>query len=479
MASDAQLPQTPTEIVDYAREEGLRMVDVRFTDLLGAWHHFTVPTHELSIESFDDGFAFDGSSIRGWRSIEASDMIVVADPSTARVDPFMEEPTLVLIGDVRDPITNQDYERDPRTLAKRAEAYLRSTGIADTAYFGPEAEFFVFDDVRFHNELNSASYSVDSASGHWNSGREEFPNLGYKVKPKGGYVPVPPADALHDLRTEMVLTLEEVGIEVERHHMEVATGGQAEIDFRFDSMVRSADRLAWFKYVVKNVARRNDRTATFMPKPIYGDNGNGMHTHMSLWKDGKPLFSGDEYAGMSEMAMHFIAGILQHASALCAFTNPSTNSYKRLVPGFEAPVNLAYSGRNRSAAIRIPAGASQSPRAARIEFRTPDASGNPYFAFAALLMAGLDGVQRRLDPGDPLDRDIYSLTPEELKGVASVPGRLEGALDALERDHDFLLQGDVFNRDLLEAWLAWKREYEVGEVRQRPHPYELHLYFDV
>ncbi|MCA9650852.1 MAG: type I glutamate--ammonia ligase [Myxococcales bacterium] len=453
------------------------MVDVRFMDLLGAWQHFTVPSHQLDEAAFEEGFAFDGSSIRGWRAINNSDMQVMPEASTARIDPFMEVPTLVLCGDIRDPITGQDYERDPRTLAKRAETYLRSTGLADTAFVGPEAEFFIFDDVRFGGSGHTSHYAVDSVEAHWNSGREEFPNLGYKVRAKAGYVPVPPTDALHDLRTEMVLALEEVGITVERQHHEVATAGQAEIDIRFDSLVSQADKMCWFKYIIKNVARRAGRTVTFMPKPLFGDNGNGMHTHLSLWKDGKPLFSGDEYAGMSEMAMSFIAGILTHAPALCALTNPSTNSYKRLVPGYEAPVNLAYSGSNRSAAIRIPA-AARSPKAARIEFRTPDPSANPYLAFSALLMAGLDGIERKLDPGDPLDKDIYSLTPEELADVPSVPGSLEGSLDALEADHDFLLKGDVFSSDIIRAWIDWKRSNEVGQVRMRPHPHEFELYFD-
>ncbi len=478
MTARFQPPTDPKGVFDLVEEYGVRMVDVRFIDLLGAWHHFTIPAHQLKDGSFTDGLAFDGSSIRGWKSIESSDMAVIPDPVTARLDPFMAEPTLVLLGDVHDPITGQDYERDPRSLARRAEAFLRSTGVADTAYFGPEAEFFIFDDVRFENEPNRASYQVDSGVGAWNSGREEFPNLGYKVRAKGGYVPVPPTDALHDLRTEMCLVLDELGLVVERHHMEVATGGQAEIDFRFGPLLRQADQLTWFKYVIKNVARRAGKTATFMPKPIFGDNGNGMHTHMSLWREGKPLFAGDAYAGMSDTALHFIAGILQHARALCAFTNPSTNSYKRLVPGFEAPVNLAYSGRNRSAAIRIPAECTGNPKAARIEFRTPDAMANPYLAFAALLMAGLDGVSRKLDPGEPLDRDIYSLSPEELADVPSAPASLAEALDALEKDHAFLLEGGVFSRDLLQTWLDWKRTREVVELRQRPHPYELMLYFD-
>ncbi|MEX1362325.1 MAG: type I glutamate--ammonia ligase, partial [Nannocystaceae bacterium] len=423
--SNDNFPETNQQVLELIRDQDIRMVDVRFMDLLGAWQHFTVPSHQLDEAAFEEGFAFDGSSIRGWRAINNSDMQVMPEASTARIDPFMEVPTLVLAGDIRDPITGQDYERDPRTLAKRAETYLRSTGLADTCFIGPEAEFFIFDDVRYGSTGNGSHYSVDSIEGHWNTGREEFPNLGYKVGPKAGYVPVPPTDALHDLRTEMVLALEEVGITVERQHHEVATAGQAEIDIRFDSLVSQGDKMAWFKYVIKNVARRAGRTVTFMPKPLYADNGNGMHTHMSLWKDGQPLFSGDEYAGMSEMAMQFIAGILTHAPALCAFTNPSTNSYKRLVPGFEAPVNLAYSGANRSAAIRIPV-AARSPKAARLEFRTPDPTANPYLAFSALMMAGLDGIERKLDPGEPLDKDIYSLTPEELADVPSVPGSLEG-----------------------------------------------------
>jgi len=468
---------TPEEILHLCRDQGLQMVDLRFIDLLGAWHHFTVPAHELTEESFEDGFGFDGSSIRGWQAINDSDMLVLPDPSTAQIDPFMAVPTLVMLGDIRDPITRQDYSRDPRTLAKRAEAYLRSTGIADTAYFGPEAEFFIFDDVRYENRPNRVHYSVDAVGGAWNTGREEFPNLGYKMRPKQGYFPVPPNDALQDLRSEMALALEEVGVRVECHHHEVASGGQAEIDIGYDSLLRQADHLCWFKYVTKNVARKNGRTVTFMPKVIHGDNGNGMHVHMSLWQDGKPLFAGEEYAGLSDLALHFIAGILRHASAICAFSNPSTNSYKRLVAGFEAPVKLAYSGRNRSAAIRIPT-YSSAPKTVRVEFRTPDPTCNPYLGFSAMLMAGLDGIERKLDPGRPLDKDIYNLPPEELRDVPSVPASLDGALDALERDHEFLLRGDVFSMDMLQAWLDWKRAHEVDELRTRPHPYELELYFD-
>ncbi len=469
--------QTPKDVIDYIREHDIRMVDIRFIDMLGAWQHFSVPAHELSEDAFEEGFGFDGSSVRGWKTINASDMLVMPDSTSAKVDPFMQVPTLVLLGNAAETITRADYERCPRSLAGRAEAYLRSTGIADTCYVGPEAEFFIFDEVRYESQGHRASYMVDSDIGHWNTNREEFPNLGYKIRHKGGYVPVPPADAHQDLRTEMVLALEDLGIPVERQHMEVASGGQAEIDIRYDSLLVQADKLCWFKYVIKNVARRNGKTVTFMPKPIFGDNGNGMHVHMSLWKAGQPLFAGEQYAGLSEMALHFIAGILQHAPALCAFTNPSTNSYKRLVPGFEAPVNLAYSSRNRSASIRIPTYTS-SPKATRIEFRTPDPACNPYLGFSALMLAGLDGIQKRLDPGEPLDKDIYSLSPEELADVPSAPGSLDDALLALEADHEFLLAGDVFSRDLLEAWIDWKRTHEITEVRRRPHPHEFGLYFD-
>jgi len=471
-------PKSPNELVDYVRAQDVQMVDLRFCDLLGSWHHFTVPAHQLDASTAAEGFGFDGSSIRGWKAIHDSDMQVIPDPETARIDPFMEVKTLVVLGDVHEPITGQDYDLDPRSLAKRAQAHLRATGIADVAHFGPEAEFFIFDDVRYASEGHAAHYSVDSASADWNTGREEFPNLGYKLRPKGGYVPVPPSDALHDLRSEMSLALEEVGMTVERHHHEVASAGQAEIDIRYAPLLAQADNMCWFKYVIKNVARKAGKVATFMPKPVFGDNGNGMHVHMSLWKDGQPLFSGEEYAGMSPMAMQFIAGILQHAPALCAFTNASTNSYKRLVPGYEAPVNLAYSGSNRSASVRIPA-AARSPKAARIEFRTPDPTANPYLAFSALLLAGLDGIERQLDPGEPLDKDIYSMAPEELKDVPSVPASLDRALDALERDHEFLLKGDVFGNDLLKTWIAYKRENEVKAVGMRPHPHEFALYFDI
>lgn len=471
-------PQNRDDVLKHIKDNEIRMVNLRFIDLLGSWQHFTVPSHQLDADAFEEGFGFDGSSIRGWKSINASDMLMIPDPSTAKLDPFMEEPTLVLLGNAVDTITRDDYDRCPRALARRAEAYLKSTGIADTFYVGPEAEFFVFDDVRYINQAHHCSFKLDSSLGDWNTNREEFPNQGYKIRHQGGYVPVMPSDAHQDLRTEMVQVLEEVGMIVERQHMEVATAGQAEIDFRFDELLRQADNLCWFKYVIKNVAFRAGKTATFMPKPMFEANGNGMHTHMSLWKGGQPLFAGEQYGGLSQMALHFIAGILTHAPALCAWTNASTNSYKRLVPGYEAPVNLAYSSRNRSASIRIPT-YSSSPKSVRIEFRSPDSTGNPYLCFSALMMAGLDGVERKLDPGEPLDKDIYSLSPEELANVPSVPHNLEGALDALEQDHDFLLKGDVFSKDIIQAWIKWKRDNEVKPVSQRPHPYEYELYYDI
>ncbi len=475
--SARNIPHTPKDIFDYMKEREVAMVDLRFCDLLGAWHHFTVPSHELSVGAFEDGFAFDGSSIRGWRASQQSDMQVVPDPLTAQLDPFMETPTLALVGDIRDPVTGHDDARDPRSVARRAEAYLRGSGIAEKAFFGPEAQFFIFDDVRFKSGVHEAFYAVDSAAADWNSGREEFPNLAYKVRAKGGYVPLPPTDTTHDLRSQMCLALQDVGITVERHHMGVATGGQAEIDIRYDSLLRQADKMCWFKYIIKNIARRAGKVATFMPKPLFEDNGSGMHVHMSLWRETEPLFAGNEYAGMSKMAMQFMAGILQHAPALCAFTNPSTNSYKRLVPGSAAPVNLAYSSRNRSTSIRIPA-ASVDPRAARIEFRTPDPSANPYLAFSALLMAGLDGIRRGLEPGQPMDQNLDNLPPEALKDLPKVPGSLGAALQALAGDHEFLLHGDVFSLDLIHAWMDWKRVNEVSQIDRRPHPHEFALYFD-
>ena len=469
---------TPSDVLKFVSEKGAKMLDLRFLDFPGLWQHLTVPISELSEDVFTDGFGFDGSSIRGWQAINASDMLIVPDPASAQIDPFMKVPTLVMICDIEDPITRERYSRDPRNIAKKAEAYLHNSGIADTSFFGPEAEFFIFDDIRYDSNEHSSYYFVDSAEGQWNSGREEGPNLGYKPRYKEGYFPVPPSDSLHDIRTEMVLVMEELGIHVEAQHHEVATGGQGEIDMRFDSMVTMADKLMWYKYIIKNVARRHNKTVTFMPKPLFNDNGTGMHCHQSLWKDGNPLFAGDGYAGVSQMCLHYIGGILKHAPALCAFVAPTTNSYKRLVPGFEAPVNLAYSSRNRSAAIRIPM-YSPSPKAKRIEVRFPDPSCNPYLAFAAMLMAGLDGIENRIDPGEPLDKDIYELSPAELSKVPSVPASLEGALNALENDMEFLTKGDVFTQDALEMWIDFKRSSEVDPVRLRPHPYEFKLYFDI
>jgi glutamine synthetase len=471
-------PRTPKEVIAFASEQGAKMLDLRFKDLPGLWQHLTVPIGEMNEDVFTDGYGFDGSSIRGWQAINASDMLVIPDPNSATIDPFMQEPTLVMICDIVDPVTRENYSRDPRNIAKKAEAYLQASGIADTVYFGPEAEFFIFDDIRFDSTEHSSYYFVDSVEGQWNTGRDEKPNLGYKPRYKEGYFPVPPIDSMHDLRTEMVLIMEQIGIRVEAQHHEVATAGQAEIDMRFDSLVNMADKLMWYKYIIKNVARRHGKTVTFMPKPLFNDNGTGMHVHQSLWKGGQPLFAGDGYAGVSQMCLNYIGGILKHAPALCAFVAPTTNSYKRLVPGFEAPVNLAYSSRNRSAAVRIPM-YSPSPKAKRIEVRFPDPSCNAYLAFAAMMMAGLDGIENRIDPGEPLDKDIYELSPAELSKVPSVPGSLEGALHALENDHEFLTKGDVFTPDAIDMWIEFKRTREIDPVRLRPHPYEFKLYFDI
>ncbi len=461
-----------------AKENEVRVIDIRFLDFPGIWQHFSVPLGELDESSFEDGFGFDGSSIRGWQPIDASDMLVIPDPDTAKIDPFFKVPTLVLIGNIVDPITRVKYSRDPRNIAQKAEAYLLTTGIGDEVFIGPEAEFFIFDDVRYESTRHGSFYNVDSVEGIWNSGRDEGPNLAYKPRHKEGYFPVPPTDKFQDLRTEMLLTLEDLGIDVECQHHEVATAGQAEIDMRFKPLVQMGDQLMWFKYVLKNVAQRDNRVVTFMPKPLFQDNGTGMHTHVSIWKDGKPLFAGDKYAGVSQEALYAIGGILKHCKALCAFTNPTTNSYKRLVPGFEAPVNLAYSSRNRSAAVRIPM-YSSAPKAKRIEFRTPDPSCNGYMAFSAITMAVLDGIQNKIDPGDPLDKDIYSLSPEELKGIPSAPGSLEEAIAALKEDHAFLLQGDVFTQDVIDMWIEYKTENEIDDLKLRPHPHEFYMYFDI
>jgi glutamine synthetase len=469
---------TPKAVLDMAKENGAKVVDLRFMDFPGLWQHLTVPISELAESSFEDGFGFDGSSIRGWQPIHASDMLVIPDATTAKMDPFYEAPTLVLICNIADPITREAYTRDPRNIARKAEAYLKSSGIGDIAYFGPEAEFFIFDDIRFESTRFSAFYKIDSIEGSWNTGRDEGPNLGYKPRPKEGYFPVPPMDKFQDLRTEMVLTLENLGIEIEAQHHEVATAGQAEIDMRFKPLLQMADQLMWFKYVLKNVAYRHNHTVTFMPKPLFGDNGTGMHTHISIWKEKQPLFAGDKYAGISQEALYAIGGILRHCRALTAFTNPTTNSYKRLVPGFEAPVNLAYSSRNRSAAVRIPM-YSPSPKAKRIEFRTPDPSCNGYLAFSAMLMAVIDGIQNKIDPGDPLDKNIYNLPPEELAEIPSAPGSLEEAIEALKLDQEFLLKGDVFTQDAIDMWIDYKIENEINDVKLRPHPHEFYLYFDI
>lgn len=466
------------QVLKFVQTNKIQFIDLKFMDFPGQWQHFTVPASHFNEGSFEDGYGFDGSSIRGWKAINESDMLIIPDPNTMFVDPFIKAPTISLICDVYEPATKEKYSRCPRNIVQKAEAYLKSTGIADTVYFGPEAEFFVFDDVRFDSQPNSSFYFVDSVEGRWNTGRDEAPNLGYKPRYKEGYFPVPPTDSLMDLRNEMVQNLISVGCDVEAQHHEVASGGQCEIDLRFQPILTAADQLLLFKYIVKNTAKQNGKTVTYMPKPIFGDNGSGMHVHTSLWKKGKPLFAGNGYAGLSEMALYFIGGLLKHAPSLLAFTNPTTNSYKRLVPGFEAPVNLAYSQRNRSASIRIPM-YSSSPKSKRVEFRCPDPSCNPYLAFSAMLMAGLDGIINRIDPGEPLDKDIYDMEPEELKNVPSTPGSLNEALKALSDDHEYLLKGDVFTTDVIETWIKYKYEKEIKPMALQPHPYEFGLYFDV
>jgi len=475
--------RTPQEVLKLAKDSGVDFVDLRFCDLPGVMQHFSVPTHQLTEESFTEGFGFDGSSIRGFQEIQESDMLLMPDPDTAVLDPFREHTTLNINCFVEDPVTGEAYSRDPRYIAKKAEEYVKGTGLADTSYFGPEAEFYVFDQVRFDQNSHSGYYFLDATEGVWNSGREYeldgSPNLGYKPRYKEGYFPVPPMDQAQDLRSEMVKMLELVGIEIEVQHHEVGTAGQAEIDMRFDTLLTMADKLMLYKYVVKNVAWARGKSVTFMPKPLFQDNGSGMHVHQSLWKGGEPLFYDEKgYAGLSDMARWYIGGLLKHAPAVLAFTNPTTNSYKRLVPGYEAPVNLVYSQRNRSASVRIPL-YSKSPKAKRIEFRCPDPSANPYLAFAALLMAGLDGIQNKIEPPTPVDRDLYDLPPEELAQVPQVPGSLDAALEALEADHDFLLAGGVFTPDVIETWVAYKRENEIDAVRLRPHPWEFYLYYDI
>src|ERR1700736_3178301 len=467
----------PKEVLEFAKKKEALQLDLRFTDLPGLSQHVSYPMSQLDEDSFEEGFGIDGSSIRGWAAINESDMLLIPDPSTAFMDPFFETRTLVMSCDVIDPITRQHYERDPRWIAKKAEMYLKNTGLADTAYFGAEAEFFIFDNIRFDQNQHSGFYFIDAEEGRWNSGREKD-NLGYRPRYKEGYFPVPPTDHYQDLRAEMVQTMIACGLNIECHHHEVATGGQAEIDQKFDTLVKSADNMMLYKYIIRNTAYQYGKSVTFMPKPLFGDNGSGMHTHQSLWKDSKPLFAGDMYAGLSQLALWYIGGLLKHARALSAIIAPTTNSYKRLVPGYEAPVNLAYSRRNRSAAVRIPM-YSASPKAKRVEFRPPDPSANPYLSFAAMLMAGLDGIKHKIDPGKPLDKDIFELDAAEAASIPSMPGSLDEALGELSKDHKFLLEGDVFTKEFIELWINYKKKNESDPVRMRPHPYEFHLYYDI
>ncbi len=470
--------KTPKDVITLMKDQKVEVVDLRFMDFPGMWQHFSIPAREMDESIFEDGLGFDGSSIRGWQAINESDMLVKPEPSTAFIDPFLVHKTLVLICNICDPITGEDYTRDPRNIARKAVTYLKGTGIGDTVFIGPEAEFFIFDDIRFDQNEHEAYYHIDSVEGRWNTGRIENPNLGYKPRYKEGYFPVPPTDSQQDIRSEMMLTLESIGVKIEAQHHEVATGGQAEIDMRYGRLVEMADNVLKYKYVIKSVAKKHNKTVTFMPKPLFNDNGTGMHTHISIWKDGTNLFAGDGYAGISQDALYAIGGVLKHAPALLAFTNPTTNSYKRLVPGYEAPVNLAYSSSNRSACVRIPM-YSDAPSAKRMEFRCPDPSCNPYLAFSAILLAAVDGILNKIDPGEPLDKDIYDLPPEELSKVPQTPGSLRDALNALEKDHDFLLKGDVFTSDVIETWISYKMENEVQAIDLRPHPWEFALYYDI
>ncbi len=467
----------PKEFFEFAKEHGAEMVDLKFTDLLGTWQHCSYPIDTWNEGTFEDGVGFDGSSIRGWQAINQSDMLAVPDASTAKLDPFYARPTVSVLANIVDPITKEEYTRDPRHVARKGIAYMKQTGIADACFVGPEPEFFIFDEVRYDQSQNRAFYEIDSVEGAWNTSRIEEPNLGYKPSYKGGYFPVSPTDSYHDLRGEMVYTMRELGIVVEAHHHEVGTGGQCEIDMEFCDLLKMADQFMWYKYIIRNVAKKHGKTVTFMPKPIFEDNGSGMHTHMSLWKDGQTLMAGDGYAGLSETALHAIGGLLKHGRAVLAFAAPTVNSYHRLVPGFEAPVTLAMSQRNRSASVRIPM-YSASPKAKRLEFRCPDPTANGYLMYTAMLMALLDGVQNKIDPGDPLDRDIYEMTPEELAETNTTPASLGEALGALEADNEFLTKGDVFTEDLIETWISYKRENEIDEFRLRPHPYEFALYYD-
>lgn len=472
------MAETPQEVLNMIQDQNIELIDLKFVDLFGIWQHCTFHRSLVDEDSFSAGIAFDGSSIRGWKAINNSDMTMVPDPTTAWIDPFMEVPTLSMVCTIKEPRTGERYERDPRSIAEKAIDYLISTGIGDTVFCGPEPEFFIFDSVRFDQEGHQGYYFIDSSEGIWNSGKDEASgNLGYKINYKRGYFPVSPSDMLQDIRSEMLLTLGKCGVPIEKHHHEVAAGGQCELGIRFAPLVHAADYVLTYKYVVKNVARKHGKTATFMPKPLHNDNGTGMHTHMSIWKDGQPLFAGDKYAGLSQMALYFIGGLIKHAPSLLAFTNPTTNSYKRLVPGFEAPVNLAYSQGNRSASIRIPL-SGPSPKAKRLEFRCPDASSNPYLGFAAMLCAGLDGIKNQIDPGEPLDVDIYEMSKEELAKVPKAPASLSEALMNLEKDHEFLTVGDVFPEDFISNWIDLKMETEVKPLSKLPHPYEFELYYD-
>jgi glutamine synthetase len=473
------MAKTPAEVMQLAKEAGVKFVDFRFVDLFGAWQHTTKSISDVDEDIFEDGVGFDGSSIRGFQAINESDMLLIPDPDTAVLDPFTAYPTLNLVGDVFHPLTREPYAKDPRGLAKRAEAFLQASGVGDTAYFGPEPEFFIFDNVRYDSNNYSSFHEVDSVEGFWNTGTDEGPNLGNKIRPKGGYFPVAPHDTLVDIRAEIVLILEELGIPVEVHHHEVGTAGQCEIDMRFNTLVAIADSVLQYKYVVKNVAKKHGKVATFMPKPIFADNGSGMHVHQSIWKDGKnTFFNPENYAGLSDTARHYVGGILKHGGAILAFGAPTVNSYRRLVPGFEAPVNLVYSQANRSAAVRVPI-YSTSERSKRIEFRCPDTAANPYLTFSALLLAGLDGVKNKIEPGDPAEFDLFEASKEELAKIKTTPGSLPEALAALEADHDFLLQGGVFCQDLIDTWIDWKRTNELTPINFRPTPYEFYLYFDV
>ncbi len=468
---------TPKDFFEFCKKHNARMVDLKFVDLLGTWQHCSYPVETLDESTFTEGLGFDGSSIRGWQGIHMSDMLAIPDPDTAVIDQFFAEPTVSVLANIVDPVKHEDYSLDPRHVARKGAAYLKQTGIADVCYIGPEPEFFIFDEVRYEQNQHTGMYKIDSVEGAWNTARFEEPNLGYKPSFKGGYFPVSPTDTYHDLRGEMVYEMMKVGIKIEAHHHEVATAGQSEIDMQYADLVKMGDQFMWYKYIIKNVAKRHGKTVTFMPKPVFEDNGSGMHSHFSLWKDGKPLFAGKGYAGLSDIGLYSIGGILKHAPAILAFAAPTTNSYRRLVPGFEAPVNLVMSARNRSAGVRIPM-YSENPKAKRLEFRCPDPTANGYLAWTAMVLAAIDGIQSKIDPGKPLDRDIYEMSKEELDNYPKTPGSLEEAITALKNDHKFLMAGGVFTEDLIQAWIDWKETKEIKPLSMRPHPYEFNLYYD-